>query len=252
MTPLTYCPSMTPLTTLPSLLSHLPPQHHWPLLHLVLRPTLMTSLYPIFYAGLAIDRVQHIIYLWNIVRPHIHRRNFPPDTADRDLAAIDYRRFLNGNHGLRGRLFFIQTGLREAVPASLRDQYFPGDSATSITPIPTELSPLHTSRGHFGLRYSCRSHPAFHVTMEEPSVGFSKKPGDIRITVNVLKLDKVAEILHIRISLVNEVLHTPGGGSVSLVFGISSEFTRLTIHPSTTLLTTFRTLNGLYEWLRGS
>lgn len=79
-----------------------------------------------------------------------------------------------------------------------------------------------------------------------------KKPGDIRITVNYLELEKVAEVPQIRISLVDEILDTLGGGSIFSVFDVSSEFTLLTIHPDIIPLTTFRTLNGLYEWLRRS
>ena len=77
-----------------------------------------------------------------------------------------------------------------------------------------------------------------------------KNTGDIRITVNYQKLNKVIEIPQIAIPRVDEVLDTLGGGSVFSVFDLFSGFTQLTIHPDTIPLTAFCTPNVLYEWLR--
>ena len=83
-----------------------------------------------------------------------------------------------------------------------------------------------------------------------PRVCVPRKSGDIRITVNYQKLNKVTEIPQITIPRVDEVLDTLGGGSVFSVFDLFSGFTQLTIHPDTIPLTAFCTPNGLYEWLR--
>lgn len=56
------------------------------------------------------------------------------------------------------------------------------------------------------------------------------------ITVQHQNLDKVAEIPHIGISRVNEVLGTLGDG---LLFSVFSDFIDLTIRPGTITLTSF-------------
>ena len=83
-----------------------------------------------------------------------------------------------------------------------------------------------------------------------PLVCVPKQSGGIRITVNYQKLNKVTETPQIASPRVDEVLDTPGGGSVFLVFDLFSGFTQLTIHPDTIPLTAFFSPNGLYKWLR--
>lgn len=82
-----------------------------------------------------------------------------------------------------------------------------------------------------------------------PLVYVPKQSGEIRITVNYQKLDKVTEIPHIVVSRVDEVLDAFGGGSVLSVIVLFLGFTQSTIHPDIIPLTAFGTPTGLYGLL---
>ena len=135
-------------------------------------------------------------------------------------------------------------------PTSVRNQGTSRDSADSIAPLQTKLSPLQTGRRHFGLLSRRRPHSALHVTVVEPPRVRLEEIGWHPHHSQLPKLKKVTEIPQIAIPRVDEVLDTLGGGSVFSVFDLFSGFTQLTIHPDTIPLTVFCTPNGLYEWLR--
>ena len=106
-----------------------------------------------------------------------------PYSSDRFRAGCDWlgfrcpRRSLHNTRHLRGRLFVVQTGLRRMLCTLFRNQGAPRDLADSIAPLQTEPSPLQTGRCQLGLLPRRWPHPAFHVTVVEPSRMCSEEIG---------------------------------------------------------------------------
>ena len=119
-----------------------------------------------------------------------------------------------------------------------------------ISSRPYRLNPVLSKQCHFRLLPRRPTHPTLHLAMVQPLVCVPKTSGDIRITVNYQKLNKVTEKPQIGIPRVDEVLDTLGGGSVFSVFDLVLGLTQQTIHTDTIPLTAFCTLNRLYKWLR--
>ena len=82
-----------------------------------------------------------------------------------------------------------------------------------------------------------------------PAVVIPKKAGDIRITVNYKKLNKLSILGQLPISRVDEVLDRLGTGRIFSLFDPVSSFHQITVHKDTIPLTAFCTPTRLFEWL---
>ena len=76
-----------------------------------------------------------------------------------------------------------------------------------------------------------------------------KKFGDIRITVNYKKLNKLNILGQFPIPRVDEVLDRLGTSRIFSFFDLVSSFHQITVHKNTIPLTAFCTLTRLFEWL---
>ena len=191
---------------------------------------------------------ESFLRLWNTVSPHIRRIDFALDAPGGDSPAIDA---LSDTLAAYADVFlFSKLDYGECSLRLFEIKVPPGTQP--IQSRPYRLNPVLSKQVDAILDSYLAAGLIQHSTSpwSSPLVCVPKQSGDIRITVNYQKLNKVTEIPQIAIPRVDEVLDTLGGGSVFSVFGLFSGFTQLTIHPDTIPLTAFCTPYGLYEWLR--
>ena len=194
------------------------------------------------------DQRTAFLRLWNTVPPHIRRIDFALDAPGWEPSAIDALSATLEEYADISSSSKLDYGACSLRPFEIKDP--PGTQ-----PIQSHLyrlNPILSNQVDAILDSYLAAGPIQHSTSPWSSrlVCVPKKPGDIRITVDYQKLNKVTEIPQIVIPRFNEVLETLGGGSVFSVFDLFSGFTQLTIHPETIPLTAFCPPNGLYEWLR--
>ncbi|CAM9575887.1 unnamed protein product, partial [Sphacelaria rigidula] len=83
-----------------------------------------------------------------------------------------------------------------------------------------------------------------------PLVVVPKKDGNIRITVNYSRLNRVTVVGLPPIPRIDEVSDALGEGKPLSTFDLAAGFFQNAIHPDTVPLTASCTSSGLYEWLR--
>ena len=85
--------------------------------------------------------------------------------------------------------------------------------------------------------------------MGEPSGCNSEESGDICITVNYKKLNKLSVLGQLSIPLVDEVLDELGTGRIFSLFDLVYSLHQIAVHKDTILLTAFCVPTRLFEWL---
>ena len=198
-----------------------------------------------------LDDVQResFLRLWNTVPPHIRQIDFALlDAPGWEPSAIDALVAKLAEYADISSSFKLDYGACSLRPFEIKVPH----GAQPIQSRPYRLNSVLSKQVDAILDSYLAAGRIQHSTSpwSSPLVCNPSKSGDIRITVNYQKLNKVTEIPQIAIPRVVEVLDTPGGGSVFSVFDLFSGFTQLTIHPDTIPLTAFCTPNGLYGWLR--
>ena len=182
-------------------------------------------------------------HLWKTVPSHIRRIDFALDTPSWDPSAIDAF-----SATLTEYADIFSSSPQDYGDCSLRPLEIKVPPGTQpIQSRPSRLNPVLSKQVDAILGSYIAAGLIQHSTSPWSNPLVPKKFGEILITVNNQKLNKVTEIPQTAIPCVYEVLDTLGGGSVFWVFNLFSKFTQVTMHSETTTLTAFCIPIGLYD-----
>ncbi|CAB1107122.1 unnamed protein product [Ectocarpus sp. CCAP 1310/34] len=83
-----------------------------------------------------------------------------------------------------------------------------------------------------------------------PIVVIPKQSGELRITVNYQKLNRISSFSQLPVPRVDEIMNKLHQGSIFSLFDFTGSFHQIPVHPDTIPLTAFATPTCLFEWLK--